>query len=377
MASLLGDPTLTPLIRLSSLIIPAFASSSFIVHYFNGQRLFKIQARLKFLRAAARLTVIPLLAIYLGLKGAVTGYVLVPLVVLSYSLPLYFKKRTVQKITEPFSSRKLLDFAVPIMFFMLSYEVLINIDLFMVKRILASDQLTGIYNASLLVGKVSFYLLSVLALVFLPTISHIIENKGKKAALEMMKRTFKYLWFILVLFVFLWPIWSPTIVNIFFSSRFAEDPLFTRILAGGLPFLTIFYILAFTLNGAGHVKKVVGITAGGVLINIVLNLILIPKYQLVGAAIATSSISVLLGIAMIIAGFKIIGKFLSNKTIFLPCIIMTVSLIPTLFMYFLNIHTYAILAYTLIPLLSYLLILWKTKEIDIHQLKDVFQKKKA
>jgi len=375
-AAFLRDPTLTPLLKLSAFIIPAFAAASFMTHYFNGQRLFKLQARIKLARSIIRVTIIPLSALYFGLTGVISGYILVPLVVISYSFPLYLKTRN-KEVKKDFPAKTLLRFAVPIMFFMLFYETLINIDVFLVKRILGSDELTGIYNASLLIGRSSFYLLSALALILLPTISHTLEKKGKEAAFKMMEKTFKYLWFILAAFIFIWPVWTPYIVELLFSSKFIDETLFARILALGLPFLTIFYILAFTLNGSGQVKKVAMFTTLGAVTNTVLNLILIPRYGLMGAALATASTSVVMGITMLLLSFKIIGRYLSFKVMFIPLISMLILSIPSLLMLCMDISIYLIFPYTIFAGLVYLLILIRSKQLDLQEFFALFHRKKA
>ncbi|MCX6763213.1 MAG: oligosaccharide flippase family protein, partial [Candidatus Moranbacteria bacterium] len=43
----LGDPTLTPLFQISTLIIPAFAAGSFYFSYYTGLHRFNLQATLK------------------------------------------------------------------------------------------------------------------------------------------------------------------------------------------------------------------------------------------------------------------------------------------------------------------------------------------
>src|SRR3990172_12192017 len=82
----LGDPTLTNLFRLSSLVIPAFALASFYFYYYTGLHKFNIQAWLKTIRSIARLGFILGLAYYLksrglALEGAIVGYVFAPIFV--------------------------------------------------------------------------------------------------------------------------------------------------------------------------------------------------------------------------------------------------------------------------------------------------------
>ena len=85
-AHVLGDPTLAPLFRFSSLIIPAFAAASFYFSYYTGLHLFRLQATLKTIRALGRVTFIITLAYFFGVAGAVGGYIAAPLLVFGVAL---------------------------------------------------------------------------------------------------------------------------------------------------------------------------------------------------------------------------------------------------------------------------------------------------
>lgn len=88
-AKLLGDETLTPLFRISSLIIPTFALASFYIYYFNGLQEFGKQSILKFVRSIAKVGFILGLGYYFKTTGAIIGQALAPLSV--FFRCLYFR----------------------------------------------------------------------------------------------------------------------------------------------------------------------------------------------------------------------------------------------------------------------------------------------
>jgi len=98
LANLLNDETLTPLFKLSTLIIPAFASASFYVYYFTGTHQFNIQSSLKFFRGLSKIFFIILLALFFQVKGAIIGHVLAPLSVflLAFSFDCGLKKSAIE-----------------------------------------------------------------------------------------------------------------------------------------------------------------------------------------------------------------------------------------------------------------------------------------
>ena len=146
------DPTLTNLFRLSSLVIPAFALASFYFSYYTGIHEFKIQAFLKTNRGILRIVFIIGLALLfkshgMALQGAILGYVIAPLSIFfeAYSLDPYKKLKAVGT----FDWQKLVVFAWPVTIFLIAYQLLNTIDLYLVKGILRSDFQTGIYNAAI------------------------------------------------------------------------------------------------------------------------------------------------------------------------------------------------------------------------------------
>ena len=72
----LGDTTLTPLFRISTLIIPAFAMASFYFSYYTGLHKFNIQSILKTLRSVLKVVAIIGLAYTFRVPGSIVGYAL-------------------------------------------------------------------------------------------------------------------------------------------------------------------------------------------------------------------------------------------------------------------------------------------------------------
>ena len=80
-SKLLGDSTLTPLFRISTLIIPTFAAASFYFYYFTGIHHFNLQAILKTIRSLAKVIFILSLAWFYKVEGSIAGYIAAPLLV--------------------------------------------------------------------------------------------------------------------------------------------------------------------------------------------------------------------------------------------------------------------------------------------------------
>jgi stage V sporulation protein B len=299
-ARILGDPSLTNLFRISSLVIPAFALASFYFYYYTGLHRFKTQAWLKTIRSVARLGFILGLALYfkkygLALEGAIAGYIFAPFFV--YLAANFFDPYKKLKPEGIFDWRKLLQYAWPMTLFLIAYEFLITIDLYLVKGILRDDRLAGLYNGAITVGRIPYFLFYALTIIILPTVSKSTSSENHSETKKLVSQSLRLMVMFLLPISILMSVYSAPILQIFYGKKFIDAAGPMSILMSGVAFLTIFYVMAFALNGAGRVKAPMWIAFAGLAVNVALSYILIQKYALVGAAAATSITS---GVAMIL-----------------------------------------------------------------------------
>ncbi len=391
-AYLLRDPSLIPLFKLSTFIIPAFAGASFYVYYFTGIHQFNVQSSLKFFRGLSKIFFIILLAMLFKTKGAIIGHALAPLSVFllafsfdrknkkvldkklniskDVSLDTKTEKETLPKLTH----RILLNFAWPITLFMLFYEIMITIDLYMVKGLLQNDTLTGFYNASLTLGRLPFYAFYFLTIILLPKISETTAQKSNKQTKKVMSSAMRFLFMLIVPAITLLAIFAPSALQLFYGSAYSGATEALRILAVGLGFLTVFYILAFVLNGAGHNKIPMWTALGGMIINGILNFYLIPRLGILGAAIATTITSFFIMIIAIIKTEKYVSSFLN----FIPILkyFITTAVIGIIASY-LPQGEFIFIIWSILLMIFYFVILWLLKEIkkaDLETLRSALKK---
>ena len=302
-AYLLGDPSLTPLFALSSLIIPTFAASSFYFYYFTGIHRFRTQAALKMTRAILRLILIVSLVFAFGIYGAIAGYILVPLCTFFLGLLLdrkssdLFKKSTDTTTEEPFPWKLLLSSAWPITLFLLFYEIFISIDLYLVKALLHDDVQTGLYNAALTLGRLPYYLFYALSIVLLPALAKLKSDGDPEKVSRLMSQSLRYASIILLpLFILLFTYAEPTL-TLFFGAKYIGAVDAFRILVGGLSCLTVFYVVSSGLMGLGHARLAMWMAIVGTALNTALNLFLVPHFGIVGSAWSTTLSSVMVTLA--------------------------------------------------------------------------------
>ncbi len=390
-AYLLHDPSLVPLFKLSTLIIPAFAGASFYVYYFTGIHQFNVQSSLKFFRGLSKIFFIILLAMLFKTKGAIIGHALAPLSV--FLLAFSFDRKNIQpklkkyskfKIqsqvirrdkNSKFGAKRLLHFAWPITLFMLFYEIMITIDLYMVKGLLQNDTLTGFYNASLTLGRLPFYAFYFLTIILLPKISETTAQKSNRQTKKVMSSAMRFLFMLIIPAITLLAVFAPSALQLFYGSAYSEATEALRILSVGLGFLTVFYILAFVLNGAGHNKIPMWTALAGMIINGILNFYLIPRLGILGAAIATTTTSFLIMIMAIIKTEKYVSSFLNFISILKYFI--TTAVIGIVASY-LPQGEFIFIIWSILLMIFYFIILWLLEEIkqaDLETLKSALEKK--
>ncbi|MDH4330820.1 MAG: flippase [Candidatus Moranbacteria bacterium] len=369
-AKALGDTSLTPLFRISTLIIPSFAAASFYFYYFTGIHKFNIQAILKTIRSLSRMFFILILAWLFRVEGSIFGYVLAPLLVflIAFGIDKFFIspkiKESVSKasaLPQEFHWQKLVNYAWPMTLFLLFYEIMISIDLYMIKGILNDDFLTGIYNGALTVARIPYFLFYALTIVLLPTISKTTSEKNDAETKSVLSQTLRLMFLLLFPIIALMSAFSASIITFFYGSDFAPAASAMQILVVGMSFLTIFYVLSFAINGAGKVKVPMWIAFFGMTINIILNYFLISKFGLLGASSATSITSLfvmLLGIYFTKKEFGVSVNMNSFAKIILSSII--IFFLSTFFPQ----SQFMFIAYSVILLVIYFTLLYMFKELN-------------
>lgn len=377
---LLNDKTLTPLFQLSAFIIPAFALASFYFYYYTGLHEFKIQAWLKTSRAFFRVLFILGLAWLLkfkgqALQGAIIGYILAPLsIFLEANLLDKFKKI---KSKGFFDWRKLLRYAWPMTLFLIAYEFLITIDLYLVKGILHDDRLTGLYNGAITVGRIPYFLFYALTIIILPAVSKSTSRKDHADTKKLVSQSLRLMVMFLAPIAILMSVYSAPILQLFYGKKFLDAALPMSILMSGVVFLTIFYVMAFALNGAGKVKVPMMIAFLGLATNILLSYFFIQKYDILGAAMATSITSFIAMALILVYSYNFFG-YLFKFSSFLK-IIFASTIIYFLSTFFPSSH-YAFILWLAIIFTIYILILFILREFDasdFETVKQLLKKKKT
>ncbi|MFC2143104.1 flippase [Candidatus Aenigmatarchaeota archaeon] len=253
--------------------------------------------------------------IYLGALGVAYAYLLAAIITsIVFFLPFVkiFKQHfgnSILKIESRISDRglwkKLILFGFPVFVGTIASFIIGYIDTIMLSLFTNLKQV-ALYQVALPTSQFLWVFAATLAVVMVPMISELYAKKEKKILEQNISFFANISLFIVVPFVVVLFTFPEIIINLLFGSKYilASEPL--RILAIGSVFYTIFCLFQNSLIAIGKPKINTKIIIFMSIINIILNLVLIPGFGIVGAAI-TSAISFLIGA---ITSYIFLRKFL-------------------------------------------------------------------
>lgn len=303
-------PNLANVLRVFSLAFPFYVITCMAGHTAGAFQAIKHQTAVTNLcRPLANVLIVLLLFVLgFGLIGAVCGFLVSSMI--SACFGLYLVKRVfpdiVSQVRPAYEIGKLLRFSVPVLFVAFSYVLLAQTDRIMLGYFRASRDL-GIYSAAAILSQQAGMVTYSFSYIFCPVISDL-YNRGEMRDLDRLYKTVtRWIVSMNLLILLLLMIFSRQILAIF-GSEFTTGWLVLVILAA-------VHLIGYGIGGAlvGHVLRMSGkqdielINATAMLVtNIVLNFWLIPRYGILGAAIATGISYAVINLARIVEVFALL-----------------------------------------------------------------------
>ena len=165
------------------------------------------------------------------------------------------------------------------------YTIYFSIDIVMLSN-LVGNYATGIYNACYKLISVLTVIQGIYGVVLFPVMNKLFKNEAELLTFTFEKSV-KYLLMIIVPLALSIVIYSSDIINFIYGPEYAPAASTLSVLIWTLCLLFVTTICNLLLN-ASHkevtVTKIYGIAAA---FNIILNLVMIPRFSYIGAAITT------------------------------------------------------------------------------------------
>ena len=236
------------------------------------------------------LTVISLSYFGFGIFSAVWAYVGAGLVI--FALFFYSAIKTHNLFKEKMSdfknvSKKIFTFGIPVFSVGVGGKFISYFDTLMLTYFGTLEQV-GVYNIILPTALLFMIVVSSVASVFMPMVSELWTRKNYEKVRKSMQLAYRYIFLFGLPFLLSFVIFSDVIIRLMFGKAYLIGNIAFKILLVGIIFNFLLEINKSYLVGIGRPKNVFSIVLFGSLMNIVLNLILIPKFNILGAAVATS-----------------------------------------------------------------------------------------
>ena len=304
---------LIPILKLFSITIPFIVLSNIFLQVILSYKRIEYQIGIKEITENIVKLILTFIVIYLGynLFGVAIAYVIS--IIFTFILSFYFMQKKCfnildNKIKSTNFSKTLLKISFPLFFADIFTLIIKWMDVFLLGFFRSTSEV-GIFNVALSTASLLVLVPTGIMALFLPVITRLYSKGNVNEIKEITIRTSKWIFFANFPIFILLLIFSKQILNIMFGQEYV---------AGSTALLIL--IFAYLLHSITHVnssilvmlKKTKIIFLVGIIItilNIILNLLLIPKYGIVGGAMAMSFSLILNYIIYSILVYKITKIF--------------------------------------------------------------------
>ena len=235
--------------------------------------------------------------------------------------------------------------------------------------ILKTSSDVGIYNAAYKVlENISFFPAMFVGLV-MPIMSRYIFHERKKFEL-VADKTFK-VFLILTVPLFIGTVFlAPGIIRLIGGAGFSESVPVLRLLAAAMVFIFFGNFFTNVIIAGSLQRKLMGILLFCAIFNVSLNLILIPRFSYIGAAVTSSLTEGLVVLLSCFIAWKNLKYFPSFAKIF-PILVSGAGM-ALVFFYFRSLNFFLLAA---AGVFAYGLLLWLFKAVSFEEVESLISKK--
>ncbi|MBN2030697.1 flippase [bacterium] len=204
-----------------------------------------------------------------------------------------------------YDQKQLIRFAFPALIFSLAINLILYVDFWTVTFYLGKD-VSGFFFAAANIARVPYFFVLVPTAVVLPTVSNQLASHSLKEVKSTIQSACRILLLFSVLAGILITVYSKDIIQILYSSLFESASAILSILIWGVIFLAFLFLLTTVINADHRPFVSASIVTGAIVVDVLLNIILVPKYGAVGGAVATT---IATGIGFLISFLWVLNRF--------------------------------------------------------------------
>lgn len=228
------------------------------------------------------------------------------ILVCMYQIPKIFKKSSLNKQTREIVTKRFLSYSWPMIFFGVVMSVFSWIDSFTIGYFSGVFEV-GLYNAAVPIALLLAFIPEIFMQLFYPMVTKEFSRKNLSLIKELSKQVGKWIFIVnlpLLAFLILFP---GAVINILFGTQYLAAEQALRILSIGVFIFSMFKVSHNLLSIGGKSKIILANIIVASIINLILNILLVPKFGINGAAIGTSTSFIILGIMQVIESKYYLG----------------------------------------------------------------------
>jgi O-antigen/teichoic acid export membrane protein len=279
-------------------------------------------------------------------------------------IPELFKKNKIVKNKYPGLFKEVLSYSLPLFMAGVTWKIFSWGDSFVIGYFkTASD--VGIYNAAVPIAMLLTISSQMFMQLFFPLITKVYFKGDKETVKQVSQQVGKWIFAInipLAILLFMFP---ERFIELLFGKDFISAGNALKYLAIGFFMLSFFDISSKLISMKGKTKVILFDVLIMALFNVTLNIILIPKYGINGAAVATSISFVILSVVITLQSKQYVSIVPIRRKMFN---ILVASIISTIILYYLRLFVDAtILSFVILSLvfsLVYLILIFVLKGFD-------------
>lgn len=289
-ANILGDSSMTPIIRIFGLTVPFTALMNLALGGIQGvkksiPRTVTRSITLPVARFVAIAVALSLGLQTIGVAGAYLFGYLIALLVATYYLwrytPLF------DTLPTPSKHRELLTFSVPLLVTAVADTVFSDIDV-LILSYLGTPTNVAIYSVAFTLANLLMVVLLSFRFLAMPILSELHSETKFDDMRHVYRVLTKWLFLLVSPLLFVLLSFPESVLSVTFGTEYLGGAVALSILSVGMAVHVIVGPAGATLVSVGETRLQMFDYLGASALNIVLNVLLIPRYPVAGAAVATT-----------------------------------------------------------------------------------------
>lgn len=315
-AGMLGDMDMIPYIRGVALLLPFTGIYSLALGILNGHKDFKAEAGIGMIYPVLKLSVIPFVMFVFqdAVFGMEAGFLFAGVLIMVISVIQVFRKRSAfYTFPEKIKVREYVLVAMNYLLLFCVSTVIMNLDTLILKSVSGDNTLVGYYTGVASFAKIPYFLLTAFYTVALPLITRHYEAGEIREAGEEIGSLLDLILVLILPAVTVISAAAGHILALFYKPSYRAGGNALSLLIFGTSFLGMTLVFAMILSAASRKKIIAWISAGMLVMEIILCPLLTSVLSLTGTALATF---VTAGAGMLVSAYftaSVYGNFWQKK----------------------------------------------------------------